>query len=586
MIKILRYLDRKDITYMLITCVLILAQVGLSLQMPGYMSTITQLIKTPGSTMSQILQQGLYMLLCALGTLLISVINGFCTAYVSSHFSMTLRKEIFHKVMTFSSEEIKKFQTSSLITRTTNDVNQMEMMTSLGLIIIIQSPVMAVWAILKILDKSSELSLLTFGCVVVLLVIVSTIFLIVIPRFAKVQKLIDKVNGVTRENLTGIRVIRAFNAETYQEDRFNAVNEELTKTQLFNQRVMALMSPSINFVMHFLQIGIYFLGAILIEAANVTDRLTLFSNIVVFSSYGMQVISSFLMIAMIFMFIPRAKISADRINEVLDEPIDVLNGEISSSGTVTHDLVFDHVSFHYPDSDENVLQDISFSAKQGQTIAIIGSTGSGKSTLLNLIVRFYDVTEGKILLDGINIRDYTLNALHNKVGYVSQKAFMFNGTVAYNVAFGEKEGMSPSLDEICNALDIAQASEFVAEMEDGVNSHIARGGTNVSGGQKQRLSIARAIARKPEIYLFDDSFSALDYKTDSLLRTKLKETAQDSIVLIVAQRIGTILHADQIVVLDEGKCVGIGTHRELLENCKVYQEIAYSQLSKEELENA
>ena len=500
---------------------------------------------------------------------------------------MNLRRRIFKKVEDFGMTEIKKFETSSLITRTTNDVTQLEMLVAMGMQMIIKSPVMCVWAITKIINKNVEWSLLVLAGVVILLVTIGILLKIVYPRFEKVQKLIDKVNGVTRENVTGIRVVRAFNAEEYQENRFDKVNNDLTNMQLFNQKCFAILDPIMNIVMHFLTLGIYFIGAYLIEAAHMVDKITLFSNMVVFSSYGMQVIMSFLMLAMIFMILPRASVSAKRINEVLDEELSLKDGTLDGNEALEVGTVeFKNVSFKYPDASEYVLKNISFKVNKGETVAFIGSTGSGKSTLINLIPRFYDATEGEVLIDGINIKDYKLKELHNKIGYVPQKAVMFTGSVKSNVGYGSVNGTKPTLGKIKEALDVAQASSFVKDMDGECEAYIAQGGTNVSGGQKQRLSIARAIARDPEIYIFDDSFSALDFKTDATLRHTLKEYTKDATSIIVAQRIGTIINADKIVVLNEGECVGIGTHKELLKSCKIYKEIALSQLSKEELENA
>ena len=587
MFQLFRKLNYKDLICVVICVALVAFQVWLDLKLPDYMSEITRLVQTSGSKMSDILTQGMYMLLCAFGSLISAIIVGYFASLISSSFSRTLRKEIFEKVEEFGMEEIKKFSTSSLITRTTNDVTQVEMLIGMGLQMLIRAPIMAVWAISKIINKSLEWSALTGAGVVILLSTVITLMIIVLPRFKIVQRLIDRINAVTGENLTGIRVIRAFNAEDFQEKRFEEVNDKLTRTQLFNQRCFAILNPIMNLVMHFLTLGIYFIGAFLIMKASMLDKITLFGNMVVFSSYGMNVIMSFLMLAMIFMIWPRAQVSAGRINEVLDEKINIVDGyrEKGLDG-VKGEIEFKNVSFKYPDADEYLLHDISFKVNKGETIAFIGSTGSGKSTLINLVPRFYDVTEGSILIDGVDVKEYKQEALHNKIGYVSQKAFMFTASVKDNVAYGNNGNKKPSLDKIKRAIDIAQATKFVSEMTDGLDSHIARGGTNVSGGQKQRLSIARAIARDPEIYIFDDSFSALDYKTDSILRKELKKNMKDATIMIVAQRIGTILNADKIVVLDEGRCVGIGTHKELLKNCEVYKEIALSQLSKEELENA
>jgi len=586
MFKLFKNLSKRDRLYIIICLILIVFQVWLELKMPDYMSEITRLVQTEGSKMKDIVEQGIYMLLCAGGSLASAVVVGYFAAQVASSFSATVRSKIFRKIQEFGIQEMKKFQTSSLITRTTNDVNQVEMLIGMGLQVMAKAPIMAVWAILKILNKGVEWSILTAVCVIVLLATVGTLMAIVLPKFSLVQKLIDKINGVTRENLTGIRVIRAFNAEKYQANRFEKVNNDLTNLQMFNQRCLSVMMPVMNLVMHSLTLGIYIIGAILINNAGMLDKLILFSNMVVFSSYGMQVIMSFLMLALIFMMWPRSEVSAKRINEILDEEIAIKNGNFKGNTKETGTIEFKNVSFKYPDADEYLLEGISFKAKKGETIAFIGSTGSGKSTLINLIPRFYDATSGEVLVDGVNVKEYDETFLHNKIGYISQKAIMFTGTVKENVAYGNNGKKEPTDSEIKKAIEVAQGTEFVEKMTDKYDSHIARGGTNISGGQKQRLSIARAIARNPEIYIFDDSFSALDYKTDATLRKELKKYTKDATSVIVAQRIGTIINADQIIVLDKGHCVGIGTHKELLKNCKVYKEIALSQLSKEELENA
>lgn len=583
MFKLFKNFTKKDIAAIIICIVLIVFQVWLDLRLPDYMSEITKLVQTEGSTIGEILVQGGYMMACAFGSLLSSFVVGYIASKLSANFSYTLRGKIYNKVLSFGTEEIKNFQTSSLITRTTNDVTQLEMIIAMGLQMLIKAPIMAVWAVSKILNKSLQWSLLTGLFVVVLLVVIGIIMIIVLPRFERVQKLIDNINNVTRESLTGIRVVRAFNAEDYQENRFGKVNEDLTKMQLFNQKTFAIMMPLMQAVMQFLTLGIYFIGAYLIEAAMMSDKITLFSDMVIFSSYGMQVIMSFLMLAMIFMMWPRAQVSARRINEVLDSDIHIKDGNFDGKTAEVGCVEFKNVSFKYPDANEYLLRNISFKVNKGQTIAFIGSTGSGKSSLINLVPRFYDVTDGEVLVDGVNVKDYTLKALHDKIGYVPQKAVMFTGTVKSNVCYGNK---SVSEEEMKKAIDVAQGTEFVSKMDKTYDAHIARGGTNVSGGQKQRLAIARAIAKKPEIYIFDDSFSALDYKTDSVLRSELKKYTGDATNLIVAQRIGTILNADIIVVLDKGQCVGMGTHKELMENCSVYKEIALSQLSKEELNNA
>ena len=587
MLKLMKNFNKRDIM-IIISCILIMiSQVWIELRLPEYMSSITRLIQTDGSTMNEILKQGGHMLLCAFGSMATAVIIGYLSSTLSASFSLRLREKVFKKVQQLGLTEIKRFSTSSLITRTTNDVTQIEMLISMGLQAMIKAPIMAVWAVSKIVNKSMELSGLVGAGVVILLITDLTIMSIVSPKFEKIQKLTDKVNNTTRENLMGIRVIRAFNAENFQTNRFNEVNNELTNTHLIIQKTFAFMSPVMNLVMHFLTLGIYFIGANLIIKVGMIEKINLFSNMVVFTSYGMQVIMSFLMLTMIFMIMPRARVSANRINEVLESKITIKDGKIDKKQTDEEGTVeFKNVSFKYPDADEYLLKNISFKANKGEIVAFIGSTGSGKSTLINLIPRFYDVTEGEILVDGINIKDYKLNTLHNIIGYVSQKAFMFTGSVKENIKFGDNGKKEINDEYVKKALEIAQASEFVEKMEGKLNAHIARGGTNVSGGQKQRLSIARAIARNPEIYIFDDTFSALDYKTDATLRKELKKHTKNATCLIVAQRIGTIMNPDKIIVLDKGECVGIGTHKELLNNCSVYKEIALSQFREEELENA
>ena len=586
MLKLLKNLTKKEIIYALICITLVAFHVWLELKIPDYMSGITRLVQTEGSKMSEILQQGGLMIGCALISLVCNIVVGYFSARVASSFSATLREKIFHKVEDMGVAEVRKFSTSSLITRTTNDVTQVEMLIGMGLHAMVKAPVMATSAILKILDKGFEWSLLTAACVSVLMTVVITLMIIVLPRFEKVQKLIDKINGVTRENLSGIRVIRAFNAEKYQTSKFKDVNDELTDMQMFNQRCFAIMNPVMTLVHHGLVLGIYVIGALLIVNASMVDKISLFSNMVVFSSYGMHVIMSFLVLSFIFMMIPRAQISAKRINEVLDEEISIKEGKFKGKTKEVGTVEFKNVSFKYPEADDYVLKNISFKVNKGETIAFIGSTGSGKSTLINLVPRFYDATEGEVLVDGVNVKEYTTEALNNKLGYVPQKAVMFTGTVEENVSYGDNGKGKISLDKVKEAVKIAQGKDFVEKMEDNYQAHIARGGTNVSGGQKQRLAIARAIARDPEIYIFDDSFSALDYKTDATLRKELKKYTKDATSIIVAQRIGTIIHADKIVVLDEGECVGIGTHKELLKTCDVYKEIALSQLSEEELKDA
>ena len=584
MLKLFKNFTKKDWLFILIALVLIFTQVWLELKMPDYMSEITQLVQTEGSEMKDILINGGYMLACAFGSLVAAVVTGYITSKISSNFSKNIRKKIFTKVENLAMQEIKQFSTNSLITRTTNDVTQIEMLIAMGMQLLIKAPITAIWAVTKILNKSWQWSTITAIAVAVLMTAIAILMVIVLPRFRRVQKLIDKLNGVTRENLTGIRVVRAFNAEQYQEDKFNVANNNLTNQQLFNQSVFSIMQPLMYLIMNSVTLAIYFVGAMLIKEAGIVDKIVLFGNMVVFSSYAMQVIMSFLMLAFIFMMLPRAQVSAKRINEVLDTQISIKDGKINSKTTDEVGTVeFKNVSFKYPDADEYLLKDISFKANKGDTVAFIGSTGSGKSTLINLVPRFYDATEGEVLVDGINVKEYTQEYLHNKIGYVPQKAVMFNGTVSSNVAYGDNGKEKATEEQIKKAVEVAQGKEFVEKMDDKYESHIAQGGTNVSCGQKQRLAIARAIARDPEIYIFDDSFSALDYKTDSVLRKELKKYTKDATSLIVAQRIGTIMNADQIIVLDEGVVVGKGTHKELLKNCEVYKQIALSQLSEKEL---
>jgi len=587
MIKLLKNLTKKEWFLALISLILIIVQVWLELKMPDYMSEITVLVQTEGSQMSDIIKNGAYMLGCAFGSLVSAVIVGYLVATVAANFSKSVRKKLFDKVEDLAMSEVKGFSTSSLITRTTNDITQVQMLVAMGLQLMIKAPITAIWAITKILNKSWQWSMTTGIAVLILLTVISILTIIVMPRFKIVQKLTDKINGVTRENLTGIRVVRAFNAENYQENKFEDVNTKLTNQQMYNQKKFAIMQPVMYLVMYFLTLAIYFIGAYLIRDASMVNKLGLFGDMVVFSSYAMQVIMSFLMLAMIFMMSPRAQVSANRINEVLDTDITIKDGNINTNKTNEVGTVeFKNVSFKYPDADEYLLKNISFKANKGETVAFIGSTGSGKSTLINLVPRFYDATEGEVLVDGVNVKDYTQEFLHNKIGYVPQKAVMFNGTVNSNIAYGDNGKGEISEEKIKKAIEVAQGKEFVEKMDEKYDTHIAQGGTNVSGGQKQRLAIARAIARNPEIYIFDDSFSALDYKTDSLLRKALKEYTKDATSLIVAQRIGTIMNADKIIVLEDGVSVGMGTHKELLKNCDVYKEIALSQLSKEELENA
>ena len=586
MFKLFKNFTKKDYLLIFISFIFILVQVWLDLKLPDYMSEITKLVQNEGSKMSAILENGGYMLLCAFGSLLSAILVGYISSNVSASFSKTIRKKLFNKVENLGVAEVKNFSTSSLITRTTNDITQIQMFISMGLQLLIKAPVTAIWAVTKILNKNIVWSAITAVAVIILLVTILALMSIVMPRFKRVQKLTDKLNGVTRENLTGIRVVRAFNAEKYQEDKFSKVNNELTNTQLFNQKAFAIMQPVMYLVMYFLTLSIYFIGADLINKAMMSDKLSLFSDMVVFSSYSMQVIMSFLMLAMIFMMLPRASVSAKRINEVLDTELSIKDGKFTGNTKETGTVEFKNVSFKYPDAEEYLLKDIYFKANKGETVAFIGSTGSGKSSLINLIPRFYDATDGEVLVDGVDVKEYKQESLRNKISYVPQKAILFHGTVSSNVSFGDNGKGKIKAKKIEEAVRVAQAEEFVSKMDKTYDAAIAQGGTNVSGGQKQRLSIARAVARDPEIYIFDDSFSALDYKTDYILRKELKNYTKDATSLIVAQRIGTIMNADKILVLDNGKCVGMGTHKELLKTCDVYKQIALSQLSKEELENA
>ena len=583
MIKIFKNLNKKDYFLMPIIILLIVLQVYLELRIPEYMTQITTLVKTNG-TINEILTQGIYMTSCAFLSLISSVVVGYIIANITANFSLNIRRKLFTKVNDFSLEEIKKFSTSSLITRTTNDVTNLEMILSMGLQLLIKAPITAIWAIKKILGKNFTWSVVTGSAVLVLIIMIVVLVILVLPKFKLVQKLIDKINGLTREHLKGIRVIRAFNAEEFHENKFEHQNKKLTDTQMFNQKVMSITSPVMYLIMNGVSLAIYFTGAYMLDSALFAEKIDLFSNMVVFTSYAMQVISSFLMLAMIFIMYPRASISADRINEVLDTKCKIKDGKISE-GKTKGKVEFKNVSFKYSDSDEYVLKDVSFTAEPGMTVAIIGSTGSGKSTLINLITRFYDVSEGSVLVDDVDVREYKLSSLYDKLGYVSQKAILFSGSIKDNVSFGKKSDYEVTEDKIKSAIKVSQSEDFVLKLKDKYNSSVSQGGTNLSGGQKQRISIARAIARDPEIYIFDDSFSALDYKTDYILRRELKKYTSTSTNIIVAQRIGTIINSDMIIVLDKGVVVGKGTHKELMKNCNVYKEIAYSQLSKEELEH-
>lgn len=584
MIRLLKQMKLKEVILAIICAVLVLGQIYFDLKLPDYMSNLTVLIQTPGSTTSEVWRVGGEMLLCALASMALCVVCGYLAAKVAAGFSYTLREKIFGTVSGFDQQEMLDFSIPSLITRTTNDVTQIQMLIAMGLQLMVKSPVMAIWAVIKIIGKSWQLSLVTAIFIVFLLVIMAVIMVVLVPRFKRVQKQIDVINRITRENLTGIKVVHAFNAEEYQCDKFKKANDNLTKTQLFNQRTMAVLMPVMTLALNGLALAIYWVGAALINnipGADMAGRLTLFSNVVVFSTYATYVVMSLMMLVMIFMLLPAAQVSADRINEVLRTKSNIKEGN-RTEGTETGTVEFKNVSFRYPSSEHDVLQNISFKVNKGETIAFIGATGSAKTTLVSLAARLYDVTDGEVLIDGINIKDYTFDALYDKIGYVTQRAVLFSGTIIDNINFGESSA-PVSDDNTWRALELAQATEFVEKMPGGINAEISQGGTNVSGGQKQRLSIARAIARQPEILVFDDSFSALDYKTDANLRAGLNAQLKGTTLMIVAQRIGTIRHADKIVVLDNGRAVGIGTHDELIKNCDVYKEIAMSQLSPDEL---
>jgi len=585
-LKIFKYLKPGEWFLAFISLIFIIAQVWLDLKSPDYMAEITVLVQTPGSPLSGIWRAGGMMLLCTLGSLTASVIVGFFAARIAATFSMQLRTRLFNKVESFSMEEINRFSTDSLITRSTNDITQIQMLVTMGLQLVIKAPITAGWAITKIAGKGDEWTFTTGIAVLIVLALISFLMIFVMPQFKKMQVMIDKINRVTRENLTGLRVVRAYNAENYQEEKFERVNAELTGIHLFVSRALAVMMPVMGSIMSALSLAIFWIGAYLINAAQAADRLPIFSNMVVFSSYAVHVIMSFMMLAMIFMMLPRASVSAKRVNEVLEtEPSIIDGGKKEGIQGIRGEVTFRNVSFKYPEAADYVLEDVSFTVKQGETVAFIGSTGSGKSTLINLVPRFYDASKGEIFVNGVNVRDYSQESLRNIIGYVPQKAVLFKGTVSSNVAFGDNGKDNYSDDDIKKAVSIAQAAEFTDKMEKGLLSDISQGGTNVSGGQKQRLSIARAVYRKPEIYIFDDSFSALDYKTDRVLRNALKKETADVTNMIVAQRIGTIMDADKIIVLDEGRVVGQGRHRELLNTCEVYRQIAMSQLTEEELEH-
>ena len=583
MLRLFRFLKAKEWVFIVLSFGLIIFQVWLDLKLPDYMSKITTLVQTEGSKMNEVWEAGGLMLACALGSLLTAVVVSFIASRVSAVLSYRMRQGVYDKVESFSMEEIKNFSTSSLITRTTNDVSQVQMAMTLSLQLLVKAPVMAVWAICKIANKGWQWSVATAVAVAILIVMLGVVIIFAVPRFKKIQKLTDNLNSSTRENLEGLRVVRAYNAESYQEAKFEKVNNELTKTHLFTGRVMAIMNPGMTLIASGLTLAIYWIGAYLINSASIPGKIQLFSDMVVYISYAMQVVMSFMLLIMIFMLLPRASVSAKRINEVLDTKPKILDGKetaVENLGIVE----FKNVSFKYPDAEEYVVRDVSFTARKGETVAFIGSTGSGKSTLINLIPRFYDATDGEILIDGVNVKDYEQKALHNKIGYVPQRAVMFAGTIKSNLDFGDNGKGEKSDEDIADAAEIAQAKKFIDKLPEGYDARVAQGGTNFSGGQKQRMAIARAIARKPEIFIFDDSFSALDYKTDRVLRKQLKSKTADAITFIVAQRIGTIKDADKIIVLDAGDVVGFGNHNDLLASCDVYREIALAQLSKEELD--
>ncbi len=584
MFKILKYMKKKDWMLFLASLVFIVFQVWLDLKLPDYMSEITTLVETEGSSMSEVFAAGGWMLLCSLGSMISSIAVMFFASRMAANFGKELRARQYDQVESFSMGEINRFSTASLITRSTNDITQLQMFVAMGLEVMVKAPITGIWAITKIAGKGAEWSIATAVAVVVLLVIIGIVIVFAVPKFRRIQGLTDNINRITREHLTGLKVVRAYNAEDYQEKKFGKANDELTGNNLSAFRIMAIMMPGMQAIMNGLTLAIYWIGALLINESVGADKIAVFSNMVVFINYAMQVVMAFISLSMILMMLPRVTVSANRVLEVIETESSIKDGPRTSSpegmeGTVE----FKNVSFKYPDAAESVLENISFTAKKGETVAFIGSTGSGKSTLINLVPRFYDATEGEVLVDGVNVKEYTLEALHDKFGYVPQTAVMFAGSVESNVAYGDNGRDIYNKQDVEKAVEIAQAKEFVEKMPGTYESRIAQGGSNLSGGQKQRLSIARAVCRKPEIYIFDDSFSALDYKTDRILRSVLKKETGDTTTLIVAQRIGTIMDADKIIVLHEGKIAGMGTHQELLKNCKEYQEIALSQLSKEEL---
>ena len=580
MIKILKKLNIKHIILILISTLLIVGQVWLDLKIPDYMRDLTVIIKTPNSVLKDLFKPSSLMILCALGSLSLAIITSLLLSFAATNFSKNLRRDVFYKIEDYNLEEIKKFSTSSLIIRSTNDIMNIQRFLSMGIQVIIKAPILAIWAISKIYTRNLTWSLLTGGFVVFMLIAVSIIIALTLPKTSIIQKLIDNLNRISREHITGIRVIKAFNAKKFHEDKFEVANEDVTKTNLYIAKKMALLSPLIMLVMSLLTLSIYYTGANLIDSASMLDKIDLFSNMVVFSAYATQVIMAFMMLVMIFMILPRARVSAIRIKEILEEDVKVKSGKYNKKSNTKGMIEFKNVSFKYPDAEECILRDITFSARPGEVIAFIGSTGSGKSTLINLIPRLYDVTKGEILINGVNVKKYDLKHLNSFVSYVPQQAAIFEGSIKYNVGYGNKRINN---NRVIEALKIAQAYNFVKKLPKGINNKVSSRGTNLSGGQKQRISIARAIYKNPDIYIFDDSFSALDYKTDAKLRSELKKHMSDATVLIVAQRIGTIMHADKIVVLHEGRVEKMGTHKELLKSSKIYREIAEAQLPKEDL---
>ena len=584
--SLLRHFNARDWLAVAAAVVLIGLSVWLELLMPAYMKEITALIIMPGASVGDMLIAGGKMLLCALASVLVTVLVTVITGYLAADYSFTVRGKLYDAVESFSMGEINRFSTASLITRSTNDITQVQTIIVFGLLVTVRAPLMALLAVTKIADKSREWTFSAGAAVILVIAVLAICFLFAHPRFQRIQMLTDNINRITRENLTGLRVIRAYNAEDYQKAKFEKANEEITKNNMTAHRIMAIMMPSMMLIMNGLSLIVYWIGAYLIEGAPLSQKADLFLDMAVFSQYALMVIMAFMMLNMIFIMGPRAMVASKRINEVIDTPSSVTDGPGVESTDTQGEIEFRHVSFRYPDAADDVLSDISFTAKQGETVAIIGSTGCGKSTLINLIPRFYDCTEGEVLVDGRDVRDYTLEQLHNRIGYIPQRAVLFSGDINTNVAMGDNGRDTYTQEDVARAVRIAQAQEIVEGYEEGYEHFVAQGGTNMSGGQKQRICIARAVCRKPEILIFDDSFSALDYATDRALRSALKKETAGTTNIIVAQRIGTIKDADRIIVLDEGRIAGIGKHKYLLENCRIYKEIALSQLSEEELQHA